>query len=52
MAVRRPLDEGTNYKRVEAQGFLDGEEEGESNIFLKNVVDQVIATVFLWSVVT
>lgn len=44
--VRRPaaprLDEGSKsyYKRVE--GFLDGEEEGDGDIFLKNVVDQVI----------
>lgn len=47
--VRRPpaprLGEGAKsyYKRVE--GFLDGEEEREENgnIFLKNVVDQVIS---------
>lgn len=44
--VRRPpaprLDEGSKgyYKRVE--GFLDGEEVGEADIFLKNVVDQVV----------
>ena len=44
--IRRPpaprLDEGSKsyYKRVE--GFLDEEEGGEGDIFLKNVVDQVI----------